>query len=63
MAETAHTSGQSTISLLAADGPAEGVADRLMLFGHFVGAWDVESTSFQPDGTRLDQLDECLRRT
>lgn len=52
------TSASSMFSLLAADGPAEGLADKLMLFGRFVGAWDVESTSFRPDGTQRSQLGE-----
>ncbi|MGD0273331.1 MAG: hypothetical protein ABSB96_06360 [Gaiellaceae bacterium] len=58
MAHAASTSGSTAVSLLAADGPAEGLADKLMLFGRFVGAWDVESTSFQPDGTRRERIGE-----
>ncbi len=58
MGEPADTSEFTLMSLLSADGPAEGLADKLMLFGRFVGAWDVVSTSFQPDGTRREQLGE-----
>ncbi len=58
MSEPIDTNASTVMSLLAADGPVEGLADRLMLFGRFVGAWDVTSTSFRPDGTRREQLGE-----
>jgi hypothetical protein len=35
---------------LAADGPAEDRADELMLFGQFVGDWDVDFTVYGPEG-------------
>ncbi len=35
---------------LAADGPAEDLADKLMLFGQFVGDWDVDFTVYGPEG-------------
>jgi hypothetical protein len=37
--------------LLAADGPAPELAEELMLFGRFVGAWDVEMTEYAEDGS------------
>ena len=37
---------------LGSPGPHPDYADELMLFGQFVGSWDVESTLFSPDGTR-----------
>ena len=46
------------IEALHVAGPAGEHAEELMLFGRFVGAWDVESTSFQPDGTQRSQLGE-----
>ena len=38
---------------LAATGPHPAHADALMLFGQFVGSWDVEAAQFRPDGTRI----------
>lgn len=37
---------------LVADGPFADHADALMLYGQFVGSWDVVSTTFASDGTR-----------
>jgi hypothetical protein len=37
-------------SVLFAPGPAAGLEDRLMLFGQFVGSWDVVVTDREPDG-------------
>jgi hypothetical protein len=34
-----------------ADGPDPAVADRLQLFGQFVGNWDVVVTNHRPDGS------------
>jgi hypothetical protein len=39
------------IELLAGDGPAPEHADDLMLFGRFVGSWDLEATYFDHDGS------------
>jgi hypothetical protein len=36
--------------IVGAAGPNPEHADALMLFGQFVGSWDVESTGFSPDG-------------
>ncbi|MGZ4358461.1 MAG: hypothetical protein ACXVYM_01525 [Gaiellaceae bacterium] len=38
------------IDALRADGPWPAYADKLMLFGRFVGSWDVEATYFGADG-------------
>jgi hypothetical protein len=36
---------------LAANGPREGIEEKLMLFGQFVGDWDIlEDRCLQPDG-------------
>jgi hypothetical protein len=32
-----------------AEGPDPGVADKLQLFGQFVGSWDVAVTNHRPD--------------
>lgn len=40
------------IDLLRADGPADDHADELMLFGRFVGSWDVEAEYFHHDGRK-----------
>ncbi len=37
------------LDALAADGPFPDYADKLMLFGRFVGAWDIESQFFEPE--------------
>jgi len=39
------------IDALRASGPHADLADRLMLFGQFVGAWEVDITNYGPDGT------------
>jgi hypothetical protein len=36
--------------LLHADGPYPEHRDQLMLYGQFVGAWDIDNTYFLPDG-------------
>ncbi|HYA10640.1 MAG TPA: hypothetical protein VEH10_03080 [Thermoplasmata archaeon] len=48
----ASTTGSWTIEGLAADGPCPEYADKLALFGQFVGDWDiVEWRNLAPDGT------------
>ncbi len=42
---------ETMIEALRASGPHPALADRLMLFGQFVGAWDVDVTNYGPDGT------------
>jgi hypothetical protein len=37
--------------LLRADGPYPDLADELMLYGQFVGTWQVDNSYFRPDGT------------
>jgi len=39
------------LELLAADGPHADHADELMLFGQFVGSWDVDAKLVDRDGT------------
>lgn len=41
---------KAMIGLLDADGPDRERADGLMLFGRFVGSWDVEATFLDHDG-------------
>jgi hypothetical protein len=43
------------IEALAADGPFAERADKLMLFGQFVGTWDAEISVFGVDGTAPEQ--------
>ena len=40
------------LDILAADGPHPDHAEELMLFGRFVGAWDMEGEQIAPDGGR-----------
>ncbi len=39
---------------LRASGPHPDLADRLMLFGQFVGSWDVDVTNYGLDGTKAE---------
>ncbi len=48
----------SMIDALRADSPRPELADRLMLFGQFVGAWDVDITNIRPDGTKVEVAGE-----
>jgi hypothetical protein len=41
----------SLLDALQASGPHPDLAEHLMLFGQFVGAWDVDVTNFNHDGT------------
>lgn len=40
----------SFLAALGANGPAPGLAERLHLFGQFVGSWDLTVTSIDRDG-------------
>jgi hypothetical protein len=44
----------SMIDALHAHGPHPDLAEHLMLFGQFVGAWDVDVTNIAPDGTKQE---------
>src|SRR5437868_12815377 len=44
----------TVIEALRADGPHPDLAEELALFGQFVGAWDVDITNMQPDGTTTE---------
>ena len=44
----------SMIEALHACGPHPDLAEHLMLFGQFVGAWDVDVTNIAPDGTKQE---------
>jgi hypothetical protein len=46
-----RVSTSSMHEALAATGPHPDHADQLMLFGRFVGAWDLDWTGWSPDGT------------
>jgi hypothetical protein len=37
---------------IAASGPFADYADKLMLFGQFVGSWEIDSIWYEPDGNR-----------
>jgi hypothetical protein len=38
--------------LIAASGPFEEYSEKLMLYGQFVGSWDIDATWYAHDGTR-----------
>jgi hypothetical protein len=42
---------EAMLDALRAAGPRPELADRLRLFGQFVGSWELERTSYAPDGT------------
>jgi len=46
------------LALLAADGPHPDHAAELMLFGRFVGAWEMEGWQLACDGTQTEQRGE-----
>lgn len=46
------------LDALAADGPHPDHADKLMLFGQFVGSWDFDGFYTAPDGARADMSGE-----
>ena len=50
--------GDSMFDALRADGPHPELADRLMLFGQFVGAWDLAITNLPPGGPRTEVAGE-----
>ncbi len=49
---------ESMIDALRASGPHPDLADRLMLFGQFVGAWDIDVTNYGLDGTKAEAAGE-----
>jgi len=49
-----NNQSSKTLALLTADGPFPEYADELMLYGQFVGSWDIHSTNFQADGTQTE---------
>ncbi|HEX3196877.1 MAG TPA: hypothetical protein VHR39_04905 [Propionibacteriaceae bacterium] len=46
-----HPGTQAMIAALQSPGPRPELAEHLQLFGQFVGSWDLERTSYAPDGT------------
>jgi hypothetical protein len=44
----------SMVDALQARGPHPDEASHLMLFGQFVGAWDVDVTNIASDGTKQE---------
>jgi hypothetical protein len=43
---------------LEADGPAPELREKLMLFGQFVGDWEIDAKYFRPDGTTVTENGE-----
>ena len=39
------------LDALHAEGPAADRADKMALYGRFVGSWDLDVTEFRDDGT------------
>jgi hypothetical protein len=53
--ETSTRGTPTMIDVLGASGPDDAHAEDLMLFGRFVGAWDVEATYFDHDGNVIGE--------
>jgi hypothetical protein len=47
-----RTDASSLAAVLGADGPAPAHADKLNLYGQFVGDWETEVFTYPPDGSR-----------
>jgi hypothetical protein len=45
-----HPGTQAMIAALQSPGPRPELAEHLQLFGQFVGSWDLDRTSYAPDG-------------
>ncbi len=43
----------NVFELLASSGPFPGLEDKLMLYGRFVGSWDLRVAWFKPTGTTI----------
>ena len=54
MSEAISLVETSLYDALQASGPHPDLAEQLMLFGQFVGTWDVDVTNIAPDGTRRE---------
>lgn len=48
----------SFIEALSSDGPAADRADKMMLYGQFIGAWDGTVTVYRENGERFDSSAE-----
>src|SRR5919199_5671228 len=57
-AASTNTQAGSGPQGLSANGPIEDRAEKLMLFGQFVGDWDVDFIVYEPDGTKQTEKAE-----
>lgn len=55
-APTTTGSGSGLIAALHVDGPTGKHADKLLLFGRFVGSWNVHWTGGSPPATATGEL-------
>jgi hypothetical protein len=44
--------------VLSFDGPAPDRASKMMLYGQFVGSWDLQVVDYEPDGSRWEGVGE-----
>jgi len=44
---------EEMITGLEADGPAPELREELMLFGQFVGDWEIDAQHLRPDGSTV----------
>src|SRR5215216_7301438 len=47
-----HSSNPSLVKLLLADGPAADRADKMLLYGWLVGAWEMDAAVHMDDGRK-----------
>ena len=57
--EPTQPNNKHVIKGLGADGPDPNMREKLMLFGQFVGDWDIVEARYpQPDGTEIKRKGE-----
>jgi len=52
VADSIETRSGTRLEGLVSNGPSPDLADKLRLFGQFVGDWEAEFTAYAPDGSR-----------
>jgi hypothetical protein len=45
------------IEVLQASAPFDGMAEKLQLFGQFVGSWDARVVNYKPDGSHIQTVE------
>ena len=53
-----NISGDGLVEALHVQAPVDGLADKLMTFGQFVGSWSLECTRTEPNGHKVQMTGE-----